>query len=170
MTEKWMELGNVYSISGPLTKECAYVPSRKGTTLSSASRKRSLTLSSPFQLSLWVLRSTNTMGCVLPYLGRGWGKGGEDTSSSTQLLALLIPLLPPTRPPLNRQCPPPPHIPPLPSFTLPPSSADAQGQCTAPSLLPPSPLTSGCGGPVHRASYPAGRGTAQHWHCPGTPS
>lgn len=41
----------------------------KGTTLSSRSRKRSFTLSSPFQLSLCVLRSMNTeWGGRLPYL------------------------------------------------------------------------------------------------------
>jgi len=48
-----------------------YVCSRNGTTFSSGSTMRSFTLSSPFQLSRCVLRSTNTIfGSPDPYLKR----------------------------------------------------------------------------------------------------
>mmetsp|Transcript_29700 Transcript_29700/g.75667 ORF Transcript_29700/g.75667 Transcript_29700/m.75667 type:complete len:238 (+) Transcript_29700:642-1355(+) len=52
------------------TSACStvYSPSMNATTLSSLTRNRSLTLSSPFQLSLCVLRSMNTVpGGALPY-------------------------------------------------------------------------------------------------------
>lgn len=65
-----------------------YWPSRKGTILCSGSVNLSLTLSSPFQLSLWVLRSTkHVFGSSAPYhlCAQATVLQAHDDSSSTML-------------------------------------------------------------------------------------